>query len=425
MAALRLTQERFAERIGYSAAAVAKWERATRARPVRGEPAQDLDTELTRLDDGQRARFEKAINALEGDHPPPRASPPPREPHPIHVDAQEGDVNRRAFGKLATTTAAVVALPDGRGRIHMDDVRHLRTVVDSLYKQDQRTGGVSLIDLATVQLRQARTRLETSAYDCATGNAFASVTGELAMLCGWLAYDADRNPLAQHCYATAMSYGAEVGNDTLIAYTCLYAANQSSYLARTGLGGSPYKSLQLVDRARQLVRGRPPGRVHALIALRDAQAYGLLGDPIAFGRAISTAWRELDAAEQHEPLEDVAHCLRFVTHSEATDQEARGYADVGNLAKAVELYSAAIEQPAATRNATMIRAWSATTRARIGDLTGALEHGQAALAGSSAMSSARVLSRLRPLRVAVDDSLIGADFRDTYDDLNRKAMITV
>ncbi|MFF3570019.1 helix-turn-helix domain-containing protein [Nocardia jiangxiensis] len=44
--ALRLTQEKFAERVGYSAAAVGKWERATSERPVRGESAQDLDTLL-------------------------------------------------------------------------------------------------------------------------------------------------------------------------------------------------------------------------------------------------------------------------------------------------------------------------------------------------------------------------------------------
>lgn len=417
---LRDTREQFADRIGCSFEAVRKWERKGRSITLRPKYAECMDTTHGRLDDEQRARFEIAISTrYSGTIPLPT---PSQEAQGVYHAMHEDDVDRREFGKLAISAAAAIALTGTGDRIGIDEVRQLQSAVDALHQQDQRSGGASLVDFAVAQLTRARKRLETAAYNSATGNAFASATGELAMLCGWLAYDADRNVLAQRCYGTAMAIGAEVGHDDLIAHTCLYMANQSNHLARTGLGGSPYKTLQLTERARDLMRGRPPGRVHALIAIRDAQARALLGDLAAFGRAVATVWRELDSAMCFEPPEDVPQCLRFVTHSEAADQEARGYADVGDLSRSVELYAAAVEQPAAMRNATMIRAWSAATRARIGDIGGALEHGHAALANVNTVSSARMLSRLAPVRAAVTDSRSGADFRDMYDSLHRKAI---
>jgi hypothetical protein len=180
--------------------------------------------------------------------------------------------------------------------------------------------------------------------------------------------------------------------------------------------------LQLTDRSRDLMRGRPPGRIHALIAVREAQAYGLLGDRMAFGRAVATAWRELEQALQFEPLEEVPQWLRFVTYSEIADHEARGYADMGDLRRSVDLYATAVGRPAGVRNATIVRAWSAATRARLGDISGALEHGFPALLHLSAIASTRTLSRLEPVRTAVDRSPAGADFRDLYDALTQKAI---
>lgn len=61
IAALRLTQEAFAEQLGYQAVTVRKWERAHDTRPVRGKSALDLDTELARLNEDQAERFRAAV----------------------------------------------------------------------------------------------------------------------------------------------------------------------------------------------------------------------------------------------------------------------------------------------------------------------------------------------------------------------------
>ncbi|WP_157172889.1 helix-turn-helix domain-containing protein [Nocardia exalbida] len=433
---LRMTQEEFAEKVGFQTATVQKWEqKATTERPVEGRSAEALDTVYDCLEPAQRERFWHQLAGIPSQtagHPVPGSTETIQsEPANagdgavgLHVREVEDDVKRREFNKLATVGAVAVFIPDSFGRIGMSDVQRLSADVDALDQEDQRTGGAQLVGLAVEKLTHALDRLQTGVFDSTTGSAFTKATGELAVLAGWLAYDADRHRLARRCFADAMALGTEANDDDLIAHTCLYAANQSSSLARAGRGGSPHKALQLADRARTLMRGRPPGRIHALIAVREAQAYGVLGDRMAFGRAIATAWRELDQAMQSEPLEEVPQWLRFVTYSEIADHEARGYADIGDLRLSVELYAAAVDHPAAMRNATIVRAWSAATRARLGDITGALEHGFPALSELSAIASTRTLRRLEPVRTAVDRSPAGAEFRELYDSLTQTAVVT-
>ncbi|MBF6301955.1 hypothetical protein IU459_31070 [Nocardia amamiensis] len=433
MAALRMTQEEFAEILGFSVETIQKWEQKTSAdRPIVRKSAAALDEQLGRLNASQLERFRAALasaSALPDGHPVLSGTAVSGADEPPHTSDLgiaaweiEDDVKRREFGKLATAGAVTIFIPESHGRIGMGDVQRLLAGVDALDQEDQRTGGAELVDLAVEKLTHAIDRLQTGTFDPSTGNAFTRATGELAVLAGWLAYDADRHPLARRCFADAMALGTEANDNDLIAHTCLYAANQSCSLARASLGGSPYKALQLADRARNLMRGRPPGRIHALVAVREAQAYGLLGDRMAFTRAIATAWRELDQAMQFEPLEEVPQWLRFVTHSELASAEARGYADLSELSRSVELYAAAVDRPAGMRNATIVRAWSAATRAGLGDVSGALEHGYPALVDLSAIASTRTLRRLAPVRTAVDQLPAGADFRDLYDSLAQKAI---
>lgn len=98
------------------------------------------------------------------------------------------------------------------------------------------------------------------------------------------------------------------------------------------------------------MRGRPPGRIHALIAIRQAQAAALLGDAKAFNRAIATAWREVDHAVELEPINECPAWLRFVNHAEVRGHEARGYGRIGEFVKAVDmLETAASEEDLGTK----------------------------------------------------------------------------
>ncbi|PPJ22152.1 hypothetical protein C5E45_29620 [Nocardia nova] len=431
-AALRMTQEEFAEFVGFKVETVQKWEqKATTDRPVRGRSAEALDTVYQRLSYAQEQRFwihlhgaRPATNwhpVLSGAAPVLASSNTPGSTESGAVEREvDEEVRRRDFGKLAAT-GAVAFLSGDHARIGMSDAHRLLAAVDTLEQQDQHTGGAELVDFALGQLERAKHTLHISTYDSKTGVAFTSATGELAVLTGWLAYDADRHRLAQRCFADAMALGTEADNDDLIADTCLCAANQSIALARAGKG-SPHKALQLVGRARDLMRGRPPGRIHALIAVREAQAEAALGDRIAFGRAIATAWREMDHAAQFEAIEDCPQWLRFVNHAEIGGHEARGYGDVGDLPRSLELYTIAADQQAGTRNAINLRAWIATTRAQMGDVAGALETGTPVITDLSTVASTRTLRVLEPVRRAADDMAAGDTFRHQFDALTQKAI---
>ncbi|WP_454197909.1 helix-turn-helix domain-containing protein [Nocardia sp. Marseille-Q1738] len=426
-AALRMTQEEFAEATGYQPPTVRKWERATAARPVRGKSALDLDTTLAGLDAQQRQRFCAAVadarhrvvahagsSAMTADVVSSAAE--------VHQDVREEDeLKRRKFGFLlgATLVASGINSDVVPNRIGIADAQRLANNVIELGQRDQIVGGGTLVQEAVAGLRVAMAALESCAFDGAAGRAFMSATGELASLAGWLAYDADLHSLAGRCYADAFALANQADDDTLTAHVCLTAALQTINLSRTG-NGSPYRALGLIGRAKDLTRGHPPGRIHALIAIREAQAHAVLGDRPAFGRAIATAWRELDSALSHESMDECPEWLRFVSPNEIRCHEARGIGDLGDLEKSAVLSSGLALEQAGARNAAAYRAGWAAALAKVGDIGGAVIQASAVLSElEKQVSSTRTLKLLEPVRAATgmhDDS-----FNQRFDDLVRRA----
>ncbi|MGX1811021.1 helix-turn-helix domain-containing protein [Nocardia sp. NPDC055321] len=424
-AALRQTQEEFADTVGYVTPTVKKWERSTESRPVTGRSAEALDTILARLDPAQLARFSAAISL-----------PLRMETRPSPIDGnlvvsvqeldlpqgEDGDaVKRREFGKLVAAGATTTFIGSDTPHIGRSDVQRLMDAVAALTQEDQRIGGGQLVDFALKQLSKAKHLLDTGSYDIATGNAYTSAVGELAAQAGWLAYDADRHGVARRCYSDALALGAEANDTNVITHACLSSATQMITLSRTG-AGSPFHALKLIDRARNLVRGGPPGRVHALIAVRDAQAYAALLDRPAFERAIGTAWRELDYAIAHEPIDACPQWLRFVDHQEILGHEARGSADLGDFDRAFTLFDTVAAEQGNDRNDANLRAWTAVTHVRRGDLTEAVNHALPVVTDFADLSSPRTLRVLEPVRHAVDRLAIGGDFRHQFDTLAEKVI---
>lgn len=411
-AALRETQEEFAERAGYVLPTIKKWHRATWDKPVRGHSAEALDTMLRELDSDQRARFDAEIAAVAASGSRTveivGQSSMPLGMYAWEVDS---DVKRREFGKVAAAVTMTTAGPPFGAHIGSADAQRLLAAVDGLEARDQQFGGGALVQLALEQLAHAKHTLDTAGYDTTTGNAFASATGHLAVLAGWLAYDSDLHQVARRCYADALALASEAGDEDLVAHTCLYAANQSITSAREGKG-SPHHALKLIDRARVLMRGRPPGRIHALIAVREAQAQALLNDWMGFGRAVATAWREMEQAISFEPLEECPQWLRFVTPAEIRGHEARGYSELGETHRSIELLDAAAAEEPGTRNAINDRAHVAVAHARIGDIRAAVAVGTSVLAELETVTSSRTLRVMEPIRAT--DHAVAGEFRDRF-----------
>ncbi|WP_157573897.1 helix-turn-helix domain-containing protein [Nocardia jejuensis] len=419
-AALRMTQESFAEAVGFVAPTVRKWERATVTRPVAGGSAAALDTMLTRLNEPERERFRTALDATATSaEPAPAPALPGASPLGVHPWEVEDDVNRRDFAILLGSALLAPALVTDTAHLGVSDANRLAAGVIELARQEQRVGGATLVQIAIATLERAKTLLNTCAFDERSGQAFMSAAGNLAVLAGWVAYDADKHELARHCYADAFALANQADDTALTVHACVNAALQYASLGRKGLA-NPHMALVMTSRARDLVRGAPPGRIHALIATREAQAYGVLGDRAGFRRAIATAWRELDFAAASEPLESCPQWLGFVTPTEVRFHEALGFGDLGEHSTAVALAAQVATEQSGARNAANYRAWWATALARLGDLPTATAEGLAVLAEleSHSIASPRTLRVLLPVRHAVGDE--AGDFATRYDGIARQ-----
>ncbi|MEV5648722.1 helix-turn-helix transcriptional regulator [Nocardia sp. NPDC052254] len=430
-AALRITQEQFAERLGFQPPTIRKWERATRDRPVRGDSAAALDVELSRLTEEQRARFRMTVAAQQSS---PGAARNSMTPFPIgdSLDAHgelstygiEDEVKRREFGILigAATLSAAAKSPVNLTKIEMRDIRQLADRVTDLAQRDQVVGGAELVTTGLGELAHAKRLLEMSTFTERTGRSFMSAAGELATTTGWLAFDADIHPTAQQCFADAFALANQAGNDELTVHICLNAAHQSIALSRDGVG-SPHRALAYLDRARQLTRAQPPGRIHALIAIREALARAILHDHVGFGRAVTTAWRELEAALAYEPPTECPRWLRFVTPAEIRSHESRGFRDLGAAEKSVDLLAADnTPEGMGARNRANYRASLAAAFACTGDVNNAVTQGLSVLDDlENQVSSTRTFRMLSPVRNAVDNTR-HTEFTERYDDLKRKVV---
>ncbi|MDE1668459.1 hypothetical protein [Nocardia gipuzkoensis] len=427
-AALRLTQEQFAERTGFQVATIRKWERATADKPVRNDSASALDTELARLTDEQRARFRAEINDVrEAATLPVRQLPISSAGDSLDRDTGEQrgateievDVKRREFGVLlgAVFLAAGGDTDAVPIRIGVADARRLNDFAAYLCRREQDIGGASLVETAVQALETAKHLLDTCAFSEEAGREFIRATGELATIAGWLAYDSDRYSLARRCYADAFSLANQAGDDPLTVHVCMNAALLAVSRLRNE-EANPHRALNLAGRARQLARGHAhgPSRIHALIATREAQAYGLLGDRVAYRKAIATAWREFDSAVDHESHADCPPWLRFVNATEIRYHEARAHGRLGDHEKSADLYAGLVLEHAGARNSAGYRAGSATALVKVGDVDAAVEQGISVLADlEGSVSSTRILRRLEPVRAAAEGR--SDEFTTRFDEL--------
>lgn len=412
--AMRASQKEFGDLLGYSVHTVQRWEHLKPGHALRGKSATDLDEQLERLDERQRQRFEAAV-----------ANAYAAMPASGGFDVDDGDdVNRRQFGMLGAAVGAMWSVP-GSGiradvvRFGVGDARALMAAVDRMGAEEQRVGGVSLVDEALAGVAKAQAMLDGCVYDEQAGREFRIATGNLACLAGWTAFDADVHPIARSAYNEALALAAEADDPDLTAHVCLNIALQLVSLSRVGRA-RPQRALAMVERARDLMRGRPPGRIHALIATREAMAHAVSGDRAAFARSMATAWRELDYAVDQEPVDECPRWLRFVTPAETLHQESRGLGDLGDLNRSARLSEDAVVEVAGTRNAAFYQAWAAVTQVRIGEVDAALTGGLSVLNEMSTKSvgSTRTLKALEPVRTSARGS-IGERFARQFDTLSK------
>lgn len=409
--ALRMNRPEFNERTGWAVKTIEKWEALPDGKVVTGAGAATLDSVYAALTDDERARMHAALGI-------------------------EDEVNRRQFTSGVALMGATL-LPDrppaqaisapapaDSPRLSLDEVRRWLDLAESLEQRDQHFGGAGLVQEATAALLQARNRLDTAQCDPATATAAASAVGNLAVMTGWVAYDADQQTIARQCYQLAMELAACSGDDELNVHALVYRANQEVGLSRLldehgTPRGNPHRALQYAFRAEQLARTWKPGRLHALIAIRKVQAYARTQDNDGFRTALGQAHSALDTAMESELISHTPRWLRFVDAAEFAGHEARAYADLGDHRAALALYEQAL-QGQGVRNELNTRAWYAAQLAALGDANGAVIEAEPVLTSLEAVRSTRTLRVLAPIRALPAATRSG--FADRYDHLDQKAL---
>ncbi|MCD0451470.1 helix-turn-helix transcriptional regulator [Actinocorallia sp. API 0066] len=398
--ACAMSQLEFGEVVGWSQSVVTKVERGER------RTAYDI-SEILNLADALGMPRETLIPLVLG-----RADATPsgqdEDDARMFWGGEDEDVKRRHFGQaaLGTTVAAVLPPPPRVDRGHL---RYLHTCLDRLRGTDASAGGAGVLGESISIYRRARAMLDESDYNERTGRELLTVTADLAIVSGWLAYDADNQGLARGLYEQADQLAAASDVPSIQIHVAVNLAQQSTHLAAVdGQRGHARAALRFADRAARAARHEASSSLHALIALRQALAHARLGDRIAFGQAIGLARRELDREQgDHPPW------TRFVTHSEVTGYQALGAEALGGSDRSVNLYLDVLaDDRRSPRDLAVYRACLAGALCSAGDVTGAVKQGlQVLSAPAGSLRSARVLRTLAPLRTSTEDE----EFTARYD----------
>src|SRR6266516_1077202 len=211
--------------------------------------------------------------------------------------------------------------------------------------------------------------LDESDYSETIGRDLLQVSGKLAVCAGWLAFDAANVPLARQLYSEALLLAGSASDPILSAHVLEKSSMLASYVARTGASrGVAREGVRLADQAAEAARHESMPRLHALIALRRANAVSLLGDKPAFRSAVTRARNELDrGAGADDPA-----WIQFVNESEIITQEAVGHENLGDPAIASELHRRSLaESGVSPRNHACGQAQLAAALAANGDVNGA------------------------------------------------------
>lgn len=403
-AASGLSQRDLAAMVGWHPATLSYYERGQR------DGMFDIRTAL---------QFADAVGIPRGALLPLVLAVPDADPTAAAEDGTGMELSRRDFSGLAAAAGVAAALPPVMvpGLVNGSHFRYWRACADVLYTRDRAVGGTVLLSPA-LQLWQ-RVRLALLGNTAAeSGRELLAVAADLALCTGWIALDAGRLPLTVPLYDEARDLAVSAGDTPLAVHALTNQSMLYAELARTGPSREPARqALRLAYQAADEGRYIAMPRLHALIALRHASAASLLGEKAAFKAAIVQARRELDRGSWDG---DPPEWLRFVSGTEITGVEARGYLNLGEASRSAMLYRQVLASELSLRNrasygaglahALLVQGACQDAVAAAMDVVPSLEDG---------MTSMRCLNRLRLVRQAAGNITGAQEFCERFDAVER------
>lgn len=181
-----------------------------------------------------------------------------------------GLVDEPAPSPLAMSTAPPVVVEYG-------DTAYLesaRAYLGHLVALDNRFGAADIVRMSVRFFKSLQNLLGTGAYEPAIEQDLNALTGEVAELAGWLAYDAEKHDLVRRMNQESLYY-TRLAGDRKIELLTLQNASMHA-----GAMGRPYEALQI---ARSVLEGGHDlsPRLRALFLTRKARALAQGGDDSA------------------------------------------------------------------------------------------------------------------------------------------------
>lgn len=322
---------------------------------------------------------------------------------------------QRSAGMAATGSDAFLTSASIPLRVGDSHLRYWRACADILHARGREIGGPVLLSPALQLWQRVRLALRERGRGAADGQ-FLVAAGEVALCAGWIALDSGRPLLARPLIGEARKLAARAA-DPMLAVRAL--AEESALRAELAGGSrdSARRALRLALEAQEEGRYLPMPRLQVLIALRHADAASLLGDKGAFQNAIARARRELERGGRHD---DPPGWLRFISESEITAAEARGYLNLGEAGRSVLLYRQLLASGLNVRD----RARCGAGLARALLMQGALDDAVSAATEILPLLETQIapvtcLEHLRAVRQAAASAAKAGEFCDRFDMIER------
>ncbi len=337
-AAVRLSLPHFARRAGVSVGSVRNWERGTHS--LMPSSKRLLDQVHSGLSRSQRDRFEQALQ---------------QRSCLSEVDREDAlDLDRRHLLELGLLSAAALALPPdflggrhtpatySRRSVSRADVEAVRDMIALLSQTDQRRGGGHGRTAAMEYLRaDVATSLHGRFPDTDVRRDLFSAAGELAYLCGWMAFDDGDHGAARRHYDIAVELADEAGDPPLAGHVLRAMAHQALDL------GHRYEALALgaaaVEGARHTLASR---RERALLGVVHARALAATRQPQSAMNALRQAEEDLTAAT---PDDEAPSRVFFFGEASLAHETARTLHDLGEVQAAVAQFERSIRLREAAR----------------------------------------------------------------------------
>jgi hypothetical protein len=218
------------------------------------------------------------------------------------------DVDRRLLLSNAVYSVAALALPPdawwgeqvargrartGTARVGRGDVEAVREMVSAFSRIDQRHGG-GHARTAVVQYLAGDVggRLRGSFAGDEVRRAMFSAAGELAYLCGWMAFDNAEHTVAQHYFTIAVKLAAEADDAPMAGHVLRAMAHQAVDLGHVREGLS--LAAAAMDGPRYTLASP---RERALFGVVHARSLAASGDRRGAAKALVRAENDLAAAE--------------------------------------------------------------------------------------------------------------------------------